>query len=678
MWTRLVVRARHVAGRGAPCRSAPAVRPASVPCGRALHLARSDAATQAARDAGVSAAVEQDHNTLQSILDVPKAGVGQRSGAPTGLFAIDTLRTPADFMLLAEKTLERTQVLVHRISVAGLQANAHEELVSVVRNLDRLSDMLCGVIDMAELVRHAHPEPAWAEAANSAYEYLCNFMNVLNTHTGLYDALRRVMSEPSVWTQLSEEAQAVALIFLRDFEKSGIQLPPHERERFVQLSDEIMVLGRAFLQDMAHGAQEQVTVFPPELLHGLDVTPITGGTTWRGAARPVLVAPGSYELHYISKNAPDARARKLAYEIAHTGRHAPVQVLEKLLRARHDLATLTGQPSFAHMALIDKMAGTPAHVQQFLSQAAAAARPPAEQMIAALGELKSAAEGTAEVQVWDREYYVQQYLAQHEPARLLPLSPYLSLGSVFTGLSRLFALLYGIHFRAATPRPGEVWADDVVKLEVVDETEGGVIGTIYCDLYSRAGKPPSAAHYTVRCSRRLDWDDVERDVDLGGGRPGMDLSPLLGVTGETRRGRPGRFQLPVVVLMTDFTAPGSARGASLLRWQDVETLFHEMGHAIHCTLVHSRSDDRTHRVPQRRGHAVRDRLCRAAIDPDGALCKRAQRGEAPGVPSPERRAAAVPPPGAASAGAAPARRTRGTPANSAGHARPVVSLGARG
>jgi len=55
----------------------------------------------------------------------------------------------------------------------------------VVKNLDRLSDMLCGVIDLAELVRNAHPDRAWVEAANNAYEALCEFMNVLNTHVGL-------------------------------------------------------------------------------------------------------------------------------------------------------------------------------------------------------------------------------------------------------------------------------------------------------------------------------------------------------------------------------------------------------------------------------------------------------------------------------------------------------------
>ena len=57
----------------------------------------------------------------------------------------------------------------------------------MVKNLDRLSDLLCGVIDLAELVRNVHPDPAWASGANAAYEELCEYMNELNTHVGLYE-----------------------------------------------------------------------------------------------------------------------------------------------------------------------------------------------------------------------------------------------------------------------------------------------------------------------------------------------------------------------------------------------------------------------------------------------------------------------------------------------------------
>jgi intermediate peptidase len=64
---------------------------------------------------------------------------------------------------------------------------SRDELLKVVKNLDRLSDMLCSVIDLAELVRNAHPDPEWVTSANEAYVRLCEYMNVLNTHVGLYE-----------------------------------------------------------------------------------------------------------------------------------------------------------------------------------------------------------------------------------------------------------------------------------------------------------------------------------------------------------------------------------------------------------------------------------------------------------------------------------------------------------
>ena len=62
-----------------------------------------------------------------------------------------------------------------------------DELFKVVKNLDRLSDMLCSVIDLAELIRNAHPDQEWVDSAEQVYEQLCEFMNVLNTHVGLYE-----------------------------------------------------------------------------------------------------------------------------------------------------------------------------------------------------------------------------------------------------------------------------------------------------------------------------------------------------------------------------------------------------------------------------------------------------------------------------------------------------------
>ena len=187
------------------------------------------------------------------------------------------------------------------------------------------------------------------------------------------------------------------------------------------------------------------------------------------------------------------------------------------------------------------------------------------------------------VQAWDRDYYCRP-----EPPSPPVALPPLTLGTVFMGLSRLFRALYGITLRLASVAPGEVWHSDVRKLEVVDE-QAGVIGWIYADLFARAGKPNGAAHYTVRCSRRTDDDDAEGDL------VGIQDTNILEAVqlsdrfenGNRRRisGVDGVYQLPLVVLLCDFERPSVRRGATILQWHEVMTLWHEMGHAMHCELI---------------------------------------------------------------------------------------------
>lgn len=204
---------------------------------------------------------------------------------------------------------------------------------------------------------------------------------------------------------------------------------------------------------------------------------------------------------------------------------------------------------------------------------------------------------------WDRDFYAEHYLrslALSSPGSNVSISSFFSVGNVFSGLSRMLSSLYGIRLRPAALQAGEAWNDDVVKLEVVEEDSGSpggqaIIGTVYADLFSRAGKPPSAAHYTVRCSRRIDDDDAVGDFTFGRLPDGSELGPKMGQPGgpaspleiEGRRnpGRQGTYQTPIVVLLCDFVRPTSSSGGpSLLGWTEVETLFHEMGHAIHSMI----------------------------------------------------------------------------------------------
>lgn len=140
--------------------------------------------TQRRTLATVTLPATTDDIALVSLFDQPKGAFKALSLSHTGIFRHPNLTSPAAFNELADATLIRAQLLTERILRAR---ESREELFKVVKNLDRLSDLLCSVIDLAELVRNAHPDHSWVESANDTYEKLCEFMNVLNTHVGLYD-----------------------------------------------------------------------------------------------------------------------------------------------------------------------------------------------------------------------------------------------------------------------------------------------------------------------------------------------------------------------------------------------------------------------------------------------------------------------------------------------------------
>ncbi|VDB86587.1 unnamed protein product [Peniophora sp. CBMAI 1063] len=513
-------------------------------------------------------------NELVELFDHPQ----QHSSSPlspTGLFAQRVLTQPSGFHSLTHATLLRAHLLTERIVRAK---GNREELLKVVKNLDRLSDILCSVIDLCELVRNSHPDGEWVESANDAYEHLCEYMNVLNTSTGLYEVLKEVLHDPSITSALSREAYYTALIFWRDFEKSGISLPPDQRARFVQLSSSILTLGRTFLSD-AQSARPPAHIAPAEL-EGLRDDGMGARLRWQSkiTGRELLVYPGSVQAQMIMRSAPKEEPRRKVYMASNASSEDQVRTLEELLRARGELARLVGTESFGHMTLGDKMAKSPEHVGQFLETLMEHTRPHARKALRALSDRKAAhlglpAGSRPTIHGWDRDYYCPP----EPPAPPLPLPP-LTIGTVMRALSRLFSHLYGIRLRPAPLAPGEAWHPDVRKLVVEDST--GTLGYIFADLFARRGKAGGAAHYAVRCSRRVDDDDVAGDLP-----PPAEYADLAEVSREFEvGGHQGGVQLPVVALLTEFARPVAGRGATVLEWHEVLTLYHEMGHAMHSMI----------------------------------------------------------------------------------------------
>ncbi|KAJ3018899.1 Mitochondrial intermediate peptidase [Thoreauomyces humboldtii] len=473
-------------------------------------------------------------------------------------------------------------------------------MAKTVKRLDRLSDILCSVVDSAELIRNVHPDTRFIRAANDAHHALSSIINQLNTHTRLYQSLYKVMGDASVTKSFCGQERKVGDLLLIDFEKSGIHMPAATRKRFVDLQDRIGELGHAMITMAGPGIQKVTFDDPNEKLQGVPANVRSMLSRGGGSATvPTVSALAST----ILKSATAEDVRKEMYMAMHSGSKDQVDVLEAMLWTRAELARMLGKNSYAEMSLVDKMAESPENVISFLESLADLHKPKAEAELLQLQRVKDKhvePGNSSSVKAWDRAYYSQFLGSAHQSPRSDPLgdpfhatplpSPasgdlaaYFSVGTTFQGLSDLFRSLYGITLEPATVAPGEVWHAHVRKLNVVHETDGK-IGTIYCDLFTRNAsegrKYENAAHFTVRCSRRIDDEEC-----FGSAYQSNNMKILDSEKEVVEGGVAKRYQLPIVVLVTAFKAPTDDRSPSLLSLWEVETLFHEMGHAMHSMLA---------------------------------------------------------------------------------------------
>ncbi|TVY47685.1 Mitochondrial intermediate peptidase [Lachnellula occidentalis] len=526
-----------------------------------------------------------DDKTLRKIFDSSKfwkdfsqsSKTGQ-NGGNIGLFQNRYLTSPEGFVEFADASLRKAKRLVNKV----LQARSVAEYHDIVRHLDRLSDLLCRVIDISDFVRSTHPNRAIQAAASHAYSVMFEYMNVLNTTTELEKQLNIAMShKDSPW---GEQEKMVAEILKNDFAKSAHDLPKAQRERFISLSQEISHVGTSFVDSMA--PNKQYLTFRSSQLKGMDPMFVKQFTQWGQVSLPTVGDAATLALRSVQ----DSDARKEIFMASRTSSRSTIQKLQSLLRKRAELAKLTGYSSYAEMTLQDKMAGGPEMTRTFLYGLNDQNSANLESQLEILRQEKKKASqypgDIANLEPWDKEYYMAKVLAKSRSVQRTPdfLSAYFSLGTVMQGLSRLFSRLYGIRFVPHETRPGETWNSDVRRLDVISDTDGHV-AVLYCDLFSRPGKSPNPAHFTLRCSRLIRDEEIqEAHLDQNplfsspkeAANDGMSISKTLPAGGV--------MQLPTIALICDFETPQDLNKPSLLSFSEVSTLFHEMGHAIHSIL----------------------------------------------------------------------------------------------
>lgn len=455
--------------------------------------------------------------TMQPILDSFKG--------KTGLFNKPELTSPEGFHVLKERAIAATEALIE-------EATSSEPTRVMVDIFDELSDTLCKVADLAEFVRIAHPQEQFSSAAEDACITVSGIVEKLNTHKGLYGALKE-----SVANGTSGD-QHLAELFLFDFEQSGIQLEDEKRDQVVRLNDIILQTGQRFMA----GATEPGRA--PR-----DAVPKNVRQFFSNEGAEVVVS-GVYA------ECADSAAREAAYRLFLAPNEKQERRLQTALAARRQMAALCGFPSYAHRAIKGSIMETPSNVGEFLDLLSANLGPRAEEDFNTMRRMKRADSSLgSDLMCWDTPYYTQKARNLLLDAADSDLSPYFSLGACMEGLNMLCQELYGITLVHEEMLPGESWAPDVYKLSVMD-SDNQLLGYVYCDLYERPGKPHQDCHFTIQ---------------------GGKLLP------------DGTYQNPIVVIMLSLSGgPSAWGGPALLSAGAADNLYHEAGHALHSMLARSK------------------------------------------------------------------------------------------
>lgn len=451
----------------------------------------------------------------------------------TGLFDCPEFSDVAGFAFETKKCIERSKKLVEKIQLLAVNPNA-----SIIDLMDQLSDELCRVADLAECIRQVHPVNDVSLAAQDTCLAINLYVEELNTDTGLYRALRNLMDSEG-YKKLDRVTKRTAEVFMHDFEISGIHLKEPIRKELVSKNDSLLEVGYEFTLNTSQ----------PTLVHRDRCLPALKGHFQEDK--------GQLHVDYVPYTDPDPQIREHSYRLYYAQDKQKMSVAEEMILNRRMIAHIVGYPSFAHRQLKMSMSESPEIVLEFLRSLSDKILPLARDDVSRMklvqdnhGKLFG---DCSDIRPWNVPLLVSTARNSLFPGGLESVKNWFSLESCLGGLGGLFKSLFGVTLEVMPLKRGEVWHPSVYKFEFVDN-DGRLLGYTYGDLFHRDDKLASDCHFTIRGGREV-----------------------------TDGGQGAGYQLPVITLCCSI-GRSSEKSTILLSRHSVETLFHEMGHALHSML----------------------------------------------------------------------------------------------
>ncbi|XP_027331078.1 mitochondrial intermediate peptidase, mitochondrial isoform X2 [Abrus precatorius] len=388
---------------------------------------------------------------------------------PSGLYGFPHLKTAKGFRPFVDEAIERAGELVSYIFTKPLAPE-------IMRAMDEISDALCSVVDSAELCRNTHPIREFVEEASEAAIRINEYIQYMNTNHDLYDVLKKAEQECHM---LSEEGRRGVRSLRVDFENGGIHLCPEKLNRVNMLNSEISELSIEYSENIVKDPGT-VDIYPssriPKHLHYL-VKPIyrSESLTTKDLStsrethkeKGFQITTDSQTLASILQLSSDDEVRKIVYIRGNSVPHANVDVLKRLISARHELAQLLEYRSYAEFAVKLNMASSPKVVMSFLLEMSKMVQDKAKEERKLLTKFKREKWGqSGDLRPWDEAYYMTVMKSSVHKLDSSVVDAYFSLSNCIEGLKVLVQSLFGATFHSIPLAPGESWDPQVLKLSL--------------------------------------------------------------------------------------------------------------------------------------------------------------------------------------------------------------------
>ena len=436
-----------------------------------------------------------------------------------------------------------------KLDAVGRVTREDATFQNTILALDDINFELGTVSNRFYLMQYTSPDASLRDASREATVEMANWGTETQYREDVYRACKAFE-----WRLERGDVPALSgaerLLFddtMLDYRRAGMHLDETTRERVAALQMELTGVMTEF---SANNASADVTVmFTRDELAGVPENFLDQWDTGDGSC--AVKASVTPQFATVMTNATsEATRQRMKIARYQVNQEANAPLLNEMVRLRDEIGQLLGYSAWADYRTETRMAGSGANAEGFLTDLIAGMEPKFQEEIASFQAMKAEETGDAEAQIniWDWRYYSNKLLRERYSIDTEALRDYFPLESVMRGAFEVYGEVFGLSFM-----PVEIpdsWDESLTLWLCVDEASGQPMGLMYLDPYPRANKYGHYAQFPIIPGKKLPSGDHVR---------------------------------PVCALVCNFPAPTDDR-PSLLAFAEVETYFHELGHALHTML----------------------------------------------------------------------------------------------